>query len=249
MEMEKRKNKFVGGLFIALAVSLIISTAIAQEAEKDKWHGKDVTKCMKQQCGAIMSASVYLDSPAVLIGQAESLQLSDEQIKSLKKVQAQARKKAMKILTSEQKKKLDKIPPEPINLAMLYKKMSYGHGRGTCPADCSKPCCAAKSKTCPKNCSKPCCAAKSKTCPKDCTKPCCAAKSKTRPKSCTKPCCAGKNKLSAEQKTCPIMGNPINKELYAEYKGKKVYFCCPGCKPKFEGDPEKYVAKLPQFSK
>jgi len=52
-----------------------------------------------------------------------------------------------------------------------------------------------------------------------------------------------------EQTTCPIMGNPINKNLYAEYKGKKVYFCCPGCKPKFEADPEKYVTKLPQFSK
>ena len=52
-----------------------------------------------------------------------------------------------------------------------------------------------------------------------------------------------------EQQTCPVMGNPINKELYTEYKGKKVYFCCAGCKPKFEADPEKYVTKLPQFSK
>ena len=51
-----------------------------------------------------------------------------------------------------------------------------------------------------------------------------------------------------EQTTCPIMDNPINKNLYAEYKGKKVYFCCPGCKPKFEADPEKYVTKLPQYS-
>ena len=52
-----------------------------------------------------------------------------------------------------------------------------------------------------------------------------------------------------EQKTCPIMGNPINKELYTEYKGQKIYFCCAGCKPKFEADPEKYITKLPQFSK
>ncbi len=52
---------------------------------------------------------------------------------------------------------------------------------------------------------------------------------------------------SIEQKTCPIMGNPINKNLYAEYKGKKVYFCCAGCKPIFEADPKKYVTKLPQF--
>jgi YHS domain-containing protein len=51
-----------------------------------------------------------------------------------------------------------------------------------------------------------------------------------------------------EQKTCPIMeGNPINKALFVEYKGKKVYFCCPGCEDKFNAEPEKYVAKLPQF--
>ena len=52
-----------------------------------------------------------------------------------------------------------------------------------------------------------------------------------------------------EQKTCPVMGKPINKEFYAEYKGQKVYFCCAGCKPKFDADPEKYIAKLPQFNK
>ena len=51
-----------------------------------------------------------------------------------------------------------------------------------------------------------------------------------------------------EQTTCPIMDSPINKALYTEYKGKKVYFCCPGCKEKFEQEPEKYIAKLPQFS-
>ena len=51
-----------------------------------------------------------------------------------------------------------------------------------------------------------------------------------------------------EQTTCPIMeGNPINKALFVEYKGKKVYFCCPGCEEKFNAEPEKYVAKLPQF--
>ena len=44
------------------------------------------------------------------------------------------------------------------------------------------------------------------------------------------------------------MGGPINKDLYAEYKGKKVYFCCAGCKEKFEKEPEKYIAKLPQFN-
>jgi len=50
-----------------------------------------------------------------------------------------------------------------------------------------------------------------------------------------------------EQKTCPIMGGPINKNVFIEYKGKKVYFCCAGCKPEFEKDPQKYIGKLPQF--
>ncbi len=53
---------------------------------------------------------------------------------------------------------------------------------------------------------------------------------------------------AAEQTTCPVMeGNPINKSLFVEYKGKKVYFCCAGCPEKFLANPEKYVAKLPQF--
>jgi YHS domain-containing protein len=53
----------------------------------------------------------------------------------------------------------------------------------------------------------------------------------------------------SEQTLCPIMDAPINKELYTEYQGKKVYFCCPGCNEKFEQNPEQYIAKLPQFKK
>jgi YHS domain-containing protein len=54
---------------------------------------------------------------------------------------------------------------------------------------------------------------------------------------------------TGEQTTCPIMeGKPINKAVFTEYKGKKVYFCCPGCDGKFKEDPEKYIAKLPQFN-
>jgi YHS domain-containing protein len=56
-------------------------------------------------------------------------------------------------------------------------------------------------------------------------------------------------KAAVEQTTCPVMGGTINKEIFTEYKGKKVYFCCPMCKPKFEKDPEKYISKLPQFAK
>ena len=54
---------------------------------------------------------------------------------------------------------------------------------------------------------------------------------------------------AGEQTMCPVMGGAIDKNIFVEYKGKKVYFCCPGCKDKFNEEPEKYLAKLPQFNK
>ncbi len=51
----------------------------------------------------------------------------------------------------------------------------------------------------------------------------------------------------AEQTTCAVMGGTINKAIFVEYQGKKVYFCCGGCPDVFKADPQKYVSKLPQF--
>ena len=50
-----------------------------------------------------------------------------------------------------------------------------------------------------------------------------------------------------KQTTCPVMAGAINTKYFTEYKGKKVYFCCPGCEDKFTKEPEKYLDKLPQF--
>ncbi len=52
---------------------------------------------------------------------------------------------------------------------------------------------------------------------------------------------------ATEQTICPIMGKPIDKEYFVEYKGRKVYFCCPACIDTFNKDPEKYIKDLPQF--
>ncbi|HSV27602.1 MAG TPA: YHS domain-containing protein [Sedimentisphaerales bacterium] len=52
---------------------------------------------------------------------------------------------------------------------------------------------------------------------------------------------------AAEQTICPVMAGLIDKNVFVEYKGQRVYFCCPGCKDEFEKDPEKYIEKLPQF--
>ncbi|MFC2163938.1 YHS domain-containing protein [Acidobacteriota bacterium] len=44
--------------------------------------------------------------------------------------------------------------------------------------------------------------------------------------------------------TCPVSGESFKKSEMtesAEYNSKTYYFCCPGCKEKFEADPEKYI--------
>ena len=45
--------------------------------------------------------------------------------------------------------------------------------------------------------------------------------------------------------TCPVTGEAftIAKDTaHSEYKGQHVYFCCPGCKPQFDKNPEKFLA-------
>ena len=42
-----------------------------------------------------------------------------------------------------------------------------------------------------------------------------------------------------EQTLCPVMeGNPIDPNLFVEYEGQKVYFCCEPCKEKFSAAAE-----------
>lgn len=46
------------------------------------------------------------------------------------------------------------------------------------------------------------------------------------------------------QTTCPVMGGAIVKSLFTDYKGKRIYVCCPGCVSVVKNDPEKYINKL-----
>jgi YHS domain-containing protein len=63
------------------------------------------------------------------------------------------------------------------------------------------------------------------------------------------PAAAQETTKVAEQTTCPVMGEPIDKNIFIEYQGKKVYFCCNACPDLFKANPEKYISKLPQFAK
>lgn len=43
---------------------------------------------------------------------------------------------------------------------------------------------------------------------------------------------------------CVVAGDPDAKQdKFSEYKGGKVYFCCDGCKGKFDKEPAKYAVK------
>lgn len=46
------------------------------------------------------------------------------------------------------------------------------------------------------------------------------------------------------QKTCPVMGGDINTNVYADYNGKRIYFCCSICEPQFKKSPKEFIKKL-----
>lgn len=60
---------------------------------------------------------------------------------------------------------------------------------------------------------------------------------------------AAMKKGFTNQTKCPVSGKEIDAEHFVEYKGQKVYFCCPNCPKAFEANPDKFLAKLPQFKK
>ncbi|MHB9074052.1 MAG: YHS domain-containing protein [Desulfobaccales bacterium] len=55
---------------------------------------------------------------------------------------------------------------------------------------------------------------------------------------------AAEAKPTKPQTVCPVLAGNIDKKVYADYKGKRIYFCCEGCDQEFKKDPEKYMKKL-----
>jgi len=46
------------------------------------------------------------------------------------------------------------------------------------------------------------------------------------------------------QTVCPVLGGNIDKKVFIDYQGKRIYFCCSGCDAEFRKDPEKYLKKI-----
>ena len=50
--------------------------------------------------------------------------------------------------------------------------------------------------------------------------------------------------LEKTQTICPVLGGKIDKKVYTDYEGKRIYFCCAGCIEQFKAETEKYLKKL-----
>lgn len=94
-------------------------------------------------------------------------------------------------------------------------------------ADGAKPCCDDP------NCKGECDKAAKADCTGDCDKADCDCKKGTT--SAAVPADA-----IGTEATCPISGEKFAvtaETTFSEYQGKNYYFCCPGCKGKFDADP------------
>ena len=46
------------------------------------------------------------------------------------------------------------------------------------------------------------------------------------------------------QTTCPVMGGKVNKDLFADRGGQRIYVCCKGCIAPVQKDFAKYAKKI-----
>jgi len=54
----------------------------------------------------------------------------------------------------------------------------------------------------------------------------------------------GMTQAAGTQSRCPITGEPVNRDLFVDHAGKRIYVCCAGCLAEVSRNPEKYVREL-----
>jgi len=43
---------------------------------------------------------------------------------------------------------------------------------------------------------------------------------------------------------CPVTGGKIDRSLYVDHDGKRIYLCCKGCIAPVQQDPSKYIKEM-----
>ncbi|MFA6294583.1 MAG: hypothetical protein WC637_22515 [Victivallales bacterium] len=52
------------------------------------------------------------------------------------------------------------------------------------------------------------------------------------------------SKAVKAQEVCPVTNKPINKSVFVDAKGKRIYLCCKGCPAKVTAEPDKYIKQM-----
>ncbi len=52
---------------------------------------------------------------------------------------------------------------------------------------------------------------------------------------------AAKSEISIRQTADALSGNPIDRNIFVDHDGKRIYFCCANSRRDFLADPEKYL--------
>jgi hypothetical protein len=128
--MATKKDKYLSVL-LAVLICLIVAASIViakmPKGQKVKYY--DTTPKYDENIVRLgVSASkfggmaVYMDSPAVLLAQADKLGLTDDQKRRLRSLVDAARTEAASILTAEQLEEISPIPTEPVVLAKLERE-------------------------------------------------------------------------------------------------------------------------------
>jgi len=55
---------------------------------------------------------------------------------------------------------------------------------------------------------------------------------------------AEKAKEVKPQTTCPVMGGKIDKKIFADVDGYRIYACCGGCLARIKADSKKHIQKI-----
>ena len=83
---------------------------------------------MMKRMQVMVQTPIFMDSPCAIYGQAAALELSDEQKARLLEIENEARKKALAVLTPEQRKKMGDLPDKPMAMKQMCAKMMGGEG-------------------------------------------------------------------------------------------------------------------------
>jgi hypothetical protein len=78
---------------------------------------------MVKRWDTMMRTPIFMDSPCAIYGQAETLNLTEEQKQQLIDIENQARAKSMAVLTDEQRETLGDLPDKPMPMMKMCGEM------------------------------------------------------------------------------------------------------------------------------